>query len=279
MRPDPGLGSGLDATTRAASARSGSTRAAPVPGERVPIVTTRKLTKTFGALHAVDAVDFTLQQGELRAIIGPNGAGKSTFFAMLMGRIAPSSGEIRVSGVDTTRFAPHQISRLGVSLAFQITNIFPNLTVAENVRLAAQTRAMSFNPLREATHRSAVEASVSAILADIGLASKRGELAANLSHGEQKYLEIGIALATKPRLLLLDEPTAGMSSQETRDTAALIKRLSADLSVILVEHDMDVVMSIADVVTVFHDGRILAEGPPAAIRANPDVQQVYLRGV
>jgi len=267
-----------DSATRTASGRPGHAQSPQATEERPLIVETRSLTKSFGALRAVDAVDFSLPQGELRAIIGPNGAGKSTFFAMLMGRIAPSAGEIHILGIDTTRRTPHRISRLGVSLAFQITNIFPNLTVSENVRLAAQTRAMSFNPLREATHRKDVEALVESVTADVGLASKRGELAANLSHGEQKYLEIGLALATRPRLLLLDEPTAGMSAQETRDTAALIKRLSASLSVILVEHDMDVVMSIADVVTVFHDGRILAEGAPNAIRANPDVQNVYLRG-
>jgi len=239
---------------------------------------TRSLTRTFGALKAVDSVDFQLRRGELRAIIGPNGAGKSTFFAMLMGRVQPSSGDILLEGERISRLAPHRISRRGVSLAFQITNIFPNLRVADNVRLAVQSRQMSFNPFRGATSRTTIETTVAAILDDIALAAKADELAANLSHGEQKYLEIGLAVATHPKLLLLDEPTAGMSGQETTATSALIKRLSQRLSVILVEHDMDVVMDIADTITVFHQGRILAEGPPAEIRTNDAVQRVYLKG-
>lgn len=242
------------------------------------ILETRNLTKRFGALVAVNNVDFRLAPGELRAVIGPNGAGKSTFFAMLMGALKPTSGEIRIGGHDVTNKMTHQISRRGVSLAYQITNVFPQLTVADNLRLSAQSRMMSFNPLRDATRRPPVEEAIETVLADIFLTAKRNELAANLSHGEQKYLEIGIALATNPRVLLLDEPTAGMSAEETHATADLIKALSRRLSVVLVEHDMEVVMRIADTITVLHQGSILAEGPPEAIRADKDVQQVYLQG-
>ena len=242
------------------------------------VLETRSLSRSFGSLRAVDAVDFQLKRGELRAIIGPNGAGKSTFFAMLMGRIAPTDGDIVLEGERITHLAPHRISQRGVALAFQITNVFPNLTVGDNLRLAAQSRRMSFNPLRSATARPEIERAVTVVLEEVALTNKRNELAANLSHGEQKYLEIGLALATSPRLLLLDEPTAGMSAQETAATASLIKRLSQRLSVVLVEHDMDVVMTIADRVSVFHQGRILAEGAPDEIRANGEVQNVYLRG-
>ena len=241
------------------------------------ILETTALTKKFGALVAVDSVEFRLPAGQLRAIIGPNGAGKSTFFSMLMGVQRPSSGQIRINGSETSRMPPHRISRLGVSLAFQITNIFPNLTVAENLRLAAQNRAMSFNPFRHAANHSDVEAKVEEVIQEIGLSAKGAELASNLSHGEQKYLEIGLALALTPNLLLLDEPTAGMSADETGQTAELIKRLSQRLSVILVEHDMDVVMSIAECITVFHQGRIIAEGTPEEMRNDEEVQRVYLR--
>ena len=172
---------------------------------------------------------------------------------------------------------PHRISRLGVSLAFQITNIFPNLTVRDNLRLAAQNRAMSFNPFRNAVSRRSVEKKVDEALEEIGLAGKGEEPASSLAHGEQKYLEIGLALALSPELLLLDEPTAGMSAVETERTAGLIKRLSEKLSIVLVEHDMEVVMAIAEKISVFHQGRIIAEGTPDEIKNDDDAQRVYLR--
>ncbi len=242
-----------------------------------PILETRGLCKSYGALQAVDDVDFELPAGQLRAIIGPNGAGKSTFFSMLMGRTRPSSGEIFIGGVKTSNMAPHRISQLGVSLAFQITNIFPTLTVAENLRLAAQSRGNTFRPFSDAASRPAVEARVDEVLDQIELAGKKSEIASNLSHGEQKYLEIGIALAISPSLLLLDEPTAGMSPEETRSTSGLIRRLASEISVVLVEHDMDVVMGIADRITVFHYGQVIAEGAPDEIRGDAEVQRVYLR--
>ena len=241
------------------------------------ILETKGLTKTFGALVAVEDVDFRLPDGELRAIIGPNGAGKSTFFSMLMGKMRPGAGEVFIGGVLTSGMAPHRISRLGVSLAFQITNIFSNLTVGDNLRLAAQSRGNSFQPFRHAASQPWVEAKIEEVLSEIGLLDKITEMASNLSHGEQKYLEIGIALAISPKLLLLDEPTAGMSPEETRATAQMIKRLSQRISVVLVEHDMDVVMGIADRISVFHHGQIIAEGTPEEIRADDEVQRVYLR--
>lgn len=241
------------------------------------ILETKSLTKAFGALVAVDHVDFRLPKGQLRAVIGPNGAGKSAFFSMLMGAQRPSSGEIRINGVETSRMRPHRISRLGVSLAFQITKIFPNLTVRDNLRLAAQNRAMSFNPFRNAVSRRSVEKKVDEALHEIGLAGKGEEPASSLAHGEQKYLEIGLALALSPELLLLDEPTAGMSAVETERTAGLIKRLSEKLSIVLVEHDMEVVMAIAEKISVFHQGRIIAEGTPDEIKNDDDAQRVYLR--
>ncbi len=241
------------------------------------ILETKALTKSFGALLAVDGVNFRLPEGQLRAIIGPNGAGKSTFFSMLMGVQRPSGGEIRINGIETSRMPPHKISKLGVSLAFQITNIFPDLTVAENLRLAAQNRVMSFNPFRNAAGHPGVEEKMEEVLEEIGLSAKRTEPASNLAHGEQKYLEIGLALALSPELLLLDEPTAGMSAVETQETAELIKRLSKKLSIVLVEHDMEVVMSISETISVFHQGRIIAEGSPEEIRNDDDVQRVYLR--
>lgn len=243
------------------------------------ILETRGLTKAFGALRAVDGVDFKLPAGELRAVIGPNGAGKSTFFSMIMGRTQPTSGEIVVAGRMTARMRPHRISRLGVSLSLQITNIFPNLTVADNLRLAAQSRGRVFRSFRHAGRQVWVEEKVRTILEEIGLEGRRQEIASNLAHGEQKYLEIGIALATEPRLLLLDEPTAGMSIEETRATCDLIERLSSRLTVMLVEHDMEVVMRIAHRITVLHHGTVLAEGTPDEIRGDREVQRVYLRGL
>lgn len=242
------------------------------------LLQTEGLTKEFGALRAVDGVDFRLPPGQLRAIIGPNGAGKSTFFSMLMGRTRPSAGDVRFAGRSIASLPPHKISRLGVSLAFQITNIFPSLSVADNLRLSIQSRRNPFVPFRHAARRPWVEERVREVLDQIGLSDKRTETASNLSHGEQKYLEIGIALATDPRLLLLDEPTAGMSPEETRATAQLIRRLVETMSVVLVEHDMEVVMEVADVITVFHHGQVIAEGNPEEIRSDDEVQRVYLRG-
>lgn len=219
-----------------------------------------------------------MTEGELRAIIGPNGAGKSTVFNMLTGRIRPTSGRVRFRERDITGWPSHRIARAGLAIAFQITNILPRLTAFENVRVAAQARRFP-NPFVPAEHLSDVTDRARAILDEVGLAPLAERRAADLSHGDQRNLELGIALAGDPALLLLDEPTAGMSPEETRSTVALIRRLAARKTVIIVEHDMEVVMTLAHRITVLDQGRILAEGPPDHVRADPDVQRVYLRGL
>ncbi|MGH7052791.1 MAG: ABC transporter ATP-binding protein [Stellaceae bacterium] len=242
-----------------------------------PLLATRDLCVRFGGLNALNRVNFAVAPGELRAIIGPNGAGKSTFFNCLTGVLRPTSGHILLSGEDITGLSPDRISQKGVARSYQITNILPNATVFENVRIAAQSRRHRWNFL---THHSAfrdIADKADAALSAVGLAGKADELAANLSHGEQRTLEIGIALATEPRLLCLDEPTAGMSAAETRETMELVRRISEGLTIVIVEHDMQVVMELAQCITVFHYGEILAEGPPSEIQANPRVLEVYLK--
>lgn len=238
---------------------------------------TRGLTKRFGGLVAVDHVDFKLGEGELRAIIGPNGAGKTTFFNMLAGNIEPTEGKIFYRGKDITNLKPFQISRLGIGRSFQVTNIFPELTAFENVRVAAQSRKTTYSMWRNGDSHEDLNEKAEAILHRVKLSDKLDFPASALAHGEQRYLEMGIALATDPELLLLDEPTAGMSPEETKETAEFIKELSKGLTIILVEHDMEVVMGISDYVTVLDNGRTLAEGTPEEIRQNEEVQRVYLR--
>ncbi len=241
------------------------------------ILETQGLTKRFGGLVAVDQVDFTLEEGELRAVIGPNGAGKTTFFNMLAGNLPPTEGKISFKGRDITSLTSHQISHLGVGRSFQITNIFPELTVFENVRVSAQSRKTTYNWWSYGGGHKDLNEKTNFILEYIGLEDKRDEPAGVLAHGEQRYLEIGITLATDPELLLLDEPTAGMSPAETVQTAELIRKVAADHTVVLVEHDMEVVMGISEKITVLHDGRVLATGTPDEVRANDEVQRVYLR--
>ncbi|MEE8110449.1 MAG: ABC transporter ATP-binding protein [bacterium] len=241
------------------------------------ILETQGLTKRFGGLVAVDRVDFTLEEGELRAVIGPNGAGKTTFFSMLAGNLPPTEGKISFKGRDITSLTSHQISHLGVGRSFQITNIFPELTVFENVRVSAQSRKTTYNWWSYGGGHKDLNEKTNFILEYIGLEDKRDEPAGVLAHGEQRYLEIGITLATDPELLLLDEPTAGMSPAETVQTAELIRKVAADHTVVLVEHDMEVVMGISEKITVLHDGRVLATGTPDEVRANDEVQRVYLR--
>jgi branched-chain amino acid transport system ATP-binding protein len=246
-------------------------------GAPAPVLRTEDLIMRFGGLTALDHVDFEIQRGEIRAIIGPNGAGKSTFFNCLTGVLRPSAGRILFNGENITGFPPNRISQEGIARSYQITNILPNATTLENVRIACQSRAHGWSML---THHLAfrdIIAKAEAVLESVGLRSKADELAANLSHGEQRNLEIGIALATEPQLLCLDEPTAGMSASETHDTMALVRRIAENLTILIVEHDMQVVMELAQRITVFHYGRVLAEGTPADIQRNPRVQEVYLK--
>ena len=241
------------------------------------LLESRGLRKTFGGLTAVNGVDFQVRMGELRSVIGPNGAGKTTFFNLLTGVLPPSGGRILFKGHDITGLPAHAVSRLGIARSYQVTNIFGDLTVYENVRIAAQSRVTHYRFWGRADALALVNQRAEEILHHLGLAVQRHALARELSHGEQRYLEIGIALATDPDFLLLDEPTAGMSPDETRRTAAFVRRLAGHVTIVVVEHDMEVVMGISDRITVLNYGEVLAEGTPAEIRENADVRRVYLR--
>src|SRR5262249_46252824 len=226
---------------------------------------------------ALNSVNFEVGRDEIRAVIGPNGAGKSTFFNCLTGVLRPTSGRILFKGEDITGFSADRISRKGIARSYQITNILPNATVLENVRIAVQSRRHGWSLLaHHRAHRDIIE-KAEAVLAAVGLASKTHERAAKLSNGEQPNVEIGIALATEPQLLCLDEPTAGMSAAETHDTMALVRSIRENLTILIVEHDMQVVMELAQRITVLHYGEILAEGTPAEIQQNPRVLEVYLK--
>ncbi len=241
-----------------------------------PILETRGLTRTFGGLMAVDHVDFAVQEGEIRAVIGPNGAGKTTFFNLITGVLTPTSGRILFRGEDITGLPVHQISRKGIARTVQVTSIFPSLTVAENIWLGVQSRGR-LHPLARRARMSALHHEVMEIMALVGLQEQADAEAAELS-GDQRLLEIALALSTRPQLLLLDEPTAGLSAKETWDMVRVVRELAAQQTIIIVEHDMDVVMELADTITVLHMGKTLAEGPPRAIRENAQVQEVYLGG-
>jgi branched-chain amino acid transport system ATP-binding protein len=251
---------------------------APSRGDQQPsILSTEGLTVRFGGLTALNDVNFAVRRGEIRAIIGPNGAGKSTFFNCLTGVLRPTAGRILFNGENIAGLPPNRISQRGIARSYQITNILPNASTLENVRIAAQSRRHGWNMLRHHQDFADVLGKAEAVLASVGLLPKAEELASNLSHGEQRNLEIGIALATEPQLLCLDEPTAGMSAAETHDTMELVRRISTDLTILIVEHDMQVVMELANRITVLHYGQILAEGTPAEIQENPKVLEVYLK--
>jgi branched-chain amino acid transport system ATP-binding protein len=262
---------GQAATTAPTADGRGASSAGPV------ILRTDALSMRFGGLTAVNQVSIEIRRGEIRAIIGPNGAGKSTFFNCVTGVLAPTSGRIMFDGEDITGLPPHAISQKGIARSYQITNILPRASVLENVRIAVQSRHHSWSLLRHHRSYGDLIGRAREVLASVGLADKEAELASELSHGEQRNLEIGIALATEPKLLCLDEPTAGMSVTETHATVELIRRIAANLTILIVEHDMEVVMGLGHTITVFHYGEVLAEGTPAQIQANPRVQEVYLK--
>ncbi|MFL5064472.1 MAG: ABC transporter ATP-binding protein [Xanthobacteraceae bacterium] len=238
----------------------------------------RALTKTFGALRASDGIDLAVREGETHAIIGPNGAGKTTFIGQLAGNLRPDSGRILFAGEDVTRLSAPKRARKGLARSFQITSIYPEFSVLDNVALAVQAHAgHSFRFWGAARADRRLRDPAQRVLDEVGLGARSGVLAANLSHGEQRNLEIGIALATEPQLLCLDEPTAGMSAAETQVTMALVRRIAEQLTILIVEHDMQVVMGLAQRITVLHYGRVLAEGTPADIQENPRVLEVYLK--
>lgn len=245
--------------------------------ERPTVLEVENLVRQFGALRALDGVSFSVLQGERRAMIGPNGAGKTTLFNCIGGEIVPTSGRVLLHGRDITRLSPHLIASAGLARTFQRNNLFLGLTVFDNVSLATQRRAQITRHLFSSLGRfGAVNVATDAILEQVGLAEKRGVLAKNLSYGEQRQLEIAVALASEPSVLLLDEPSAGMSQAETNRMVELITSLPRDLTIVIIEHDMDVVFALADRITVLHYGRILAEGTPTEVKENPVVQDVYL---
>jgi branched-chain amino acid transport system ATP-binding protein len=242
-----------------------------------PVLKTELLTVRFGGLAALSKVNFEVKRDEVCAIIGPNGAGKSTFFNCLTGVLKPTSGRILFDGEDITGLPSNTISRKGIARSYQITNIMPNASALENVRIAAQSRRHSWNMISHHNALADINQKAEQALQAVGLLSKAREFASNLSHGEQRTLEIGIALATEPKLLCLDEPTAGMSQAETEDTKQLVRRIARDLTILIVEHDMQVVMELCHRITVLHYGAILAEGTPEEIQNNPKVLEVYLK--
>jgi branched-chain amino acid transport system ATP-binding protein len=237
----------------------------------------RDLRKAFDGFQAVAGVDLTVRRGEIAAIIGPNGAGKTTFFNLITGHVKPDAGRVVLNGREITGLAPHDVCRLGMGRSFQRTNIFPRLTVFENVQAAfISHRRRGFDLVRRVERLYRDE--TLAVLALIGLADKAGAASGFLSHGNQKQLELGIALASEPDLLLLDEPTAGMSATETRESIRLVERIARErsLTLLFTEHDMEVVFAIAQKITVLHQGRVIAEGAPADVRNDPEVRRVYL---
>jgi branched-chain amino acid transport system ATP-binding protein len=244
-----------------------------------PILAVRDLRKSFAGFTAVAGVSLSMAPREIVAIIGPNGAGKSTFFNLVTGHIVPDDGEVRFEGQVVTGWAPHTICRMGMGRSFQRINIFPKLTVFQNVQAAIIAHRGRGTRL---WGRSAglFAGETMALLESIGLADLAHETGGLLSYGAQKQIELGIALASEPRLLMLDEPTAGMSARETREAMALIERIASErsLSLLFTEHDMEVVFSIAQRIAVLHQGRLIAEGSPAEVRADPDVRRIYLGG-
>jgi branched-chain amino acid transport system ATP-binding protein len=240
-----------------------------------PILEVRDLSVAFGGVRAVDGVSFAAARHAVTTVIGPNGAGKSTLFNLISGAMRPRSGRVIFDGVDCTGLPPHRVQGIGIGRSFQITNLFFELTVFENLRLAAQMLEPLGRILLPVARSRRAMARVRALLAQFRLEAKAGEPAGALSHGEQRRLEIAVALAAEPKLLLLDEPTQGMSHGDTEDTARLIRALAADVSIMLIEHDIGLVMSISDHVIVMHQGRKLAEGVPSAVRADPAVQAAY----
>ncbi len=240
------------------------------------ILSVNDISVRFGSLVAVNSVSFEAQRGQITSVIGPNGAGKSTLFNLISGAIRPSAGRVIFDGQDLTGFAPNHMLAAGLARSFQITNLFFELSVRENLRLAAQFLEQGRGLLRPVGSSQLALQRVDELVERFRLERKLDELAGFLSHGEQRRLEIAVALAARPRMLLLDEPTQGMSHADTQETGAMIRSLAGEsLSILLVEHDVDLVMSLSDHVVVMHQGGKLAEGTPQVVRSNPAVQSAY----
>ena len=244
-----------------------------------PIIETKKLSKNFGALRAVNEVDLKVYPGRIHSIIGPNGAGKTTVFNLLTGFLSPSSGRVFFMGKDITGLPSYGISRLGIGRSFQITSIFPDLTVFENIRITfqAQTHA-SYNFLTPVKSLRSLERKTREVLQKVGLEEKQETLARHLSHGEKKILDVGIGLAIAPSLLLLDEPASGLTGEEISRVTQLVKEVANAITIVLIEHNIDVVLSISDRITVLHQGSIIAEDHPEKIQKDSKVQEAYLGG-
>ena len=237
----------------------------------------RALTKQFGALRASDGIDFDVAEGETHAVIGPNGAGKTTFISQLAGNLRPDSGRVRFAGADITALPAPRRARLGLARSFQITSVYPDFSVLHNVALAIQAHSgHSFRFWRDARSDPALIEPARKVLDNLGLGGRSDVLAVNLSHGEQRQLEVAIALATAPRLLLLDEPMAGMGIEVSQRMIALLASLKRRHTIILVEHDMDAVFRLADRISVLVYGRVIATDTPERIRANEEVRRAYL---
>jgi branched-chain amino acid transport system ATP-binding protein len=240
------------------------------------ILRTTGVSKKFGKFVALNNISAEFSRDAITSIIGPNGAGKSTYFNLLSGVFPPSSGKVEFEGRDVTNVAQHEFAHMGIAKSFQITNVFPLLTTRENVRVGLQAFVSRYDIWRPRAKLPGLVEKADALLALVGLLDRRERLAKELAHGEQRALEIGMALAANPRLLLLDEPTAGMSPEETRVMMDLIVKLSKERTVILVEHKMKLVMGISDRVLVLHHGELLAQGTPTEVRQNDQVKRVYL---
>ncbi|KQZ26764.1 ABC transporter ATP-binding protein [Mesorhizobium sp. Root552] len=238
----------------------------------MPLMTTKGLSRHFGGLRAVDNVDFALMPGEIRAVIGPNGAGKTTFVSLVCGRIEPTAGMIVFDNADITNLPAHKRVRLGIAYTFQITSIFANLSAYENVALPVQ------RTLTDGRSKGQVHAGVMEALERVGLADRANVPAGQLAYGHQRLLEVAMGLALKPRLLVLDEPTQGLADSEIENFIGLVREIASEATLLIIEHNMPVVMELADRITVFEAGRILAEGTPEAIRSNAAVQRAYLGG-
>jgi len=245
------------------------------------ILETQALTKSFGALTAVNGVSLGVEAGTLHSVIGPNGAGKTTLFNLLTGTFAPSSGRILLDGRDITGTPAHRVAHLGLARSYQRTTVFPAFSLLDNVWVAAFATGRSWRGLmwRKTERYAEVTARARQALADVGLAGKADAPAREISHGEQRQLELAIALAAAPRVLLLDEPAAGLSPEETRKMVALVRSLKGRYTIVLIEHKMDIIMSVSDRISVMHFGSLIAEGTPAEIQKNAEVRRAYLGGV
>lgn len=240
----------------------------------IPLIQTRALTRQFSGLKAVDNVDFSLKTGAIHAIIGPNGAGKTTFVSLLCGRLLPDRGTILLDGKDITTMPAHKRVQAGIAYTFQITSVFANLSVYDNVALPVQRRLLQ----RGRVDPRALHGGVFEVLDRVGMADHARSKAGSLSYGHQRLLEVAMGLALQPRLLILDEPTQGLSDGEIDTFIELVREIARDATVLLIEHNMQVVMALADRITVMNNGKILAEGTPSEIRANAAVQEAYLGG-